>query len=162
MKRQMRIIKLLLGIISGVMLSGEVPAQNQREIDSLVNLLESVKYDTARVNLYNKIFSAYGSGDSAKAMEYYGKALRLAQKINYATGIADAYHFLGCYYDYRSEYAQSLGYLQKAIQVYAPALENAKSRNEVRLIKTGISSCYNHIGIIHYFQGDYQVALEYY
>lgn len=76
---------LLLSLLFCVIASAQ--NTNNKEIDSLLVLVNSKKQDTSRVNLYATISSKYTRVDIEKATEYNNKALKLSKQLNYVKGL---------------------------------------------------------------------------
>jgi tetratricopeptide (TPR) repeat protein len=106
--------------------------------------------DTSEVNSLNK--NGYNSRltKPSQTIVYADKALKIAQKINYLDGQAEAYRIkgIGEYYLNRSEIA---------INNYLNALKYYKLANN----PNGIAKVYNNIGNL-YQEVDYERALEYF
>ena len=73
-------------------------------LDSLKNSLQKpVSSDTMRVFQYNEIAWTYLDYSLDSTYIFANRALRLAQKRDYANGIMDAKNTLGIYYRYLSD-----------------------------------------------------------
>lgn len=125
-------------------------AQNQKNIDSLLQGLKKAGEDTTRVNLMNRLSWEYAVSHPEEAAKYAKEALELAEKAGYKKGIGDAYNHIGLVYDYQGSYDQALDYYFKALRV-------REDRNNRR----GIASSYNNIGYIYHLQENFDKALEY-
>ncbi len=166
-------------------------AQNGK-IDSLQNLLDHhSQVDTVRVNLLNEIASSSRHSEPEKSLNYAEEALKLANKINYKKGIADAFNFIGLVYTDQDNYASALEYYHKSLKLAEEIgykKQVAWSLNNIGLVywkkgnyplaldyyqkslkifeeighKKGIAICLNNIGLIYNYQGNYPQALDYY
>jgi len=122
-------------------------AQNAKT-DSLLNVLKTIKADTARVNLLNDIgWELISTGDYEPAMNYINDAKTLAGKIKFKKGIANSFNNIGVIYYRQGNYS-------KALKNYFASL---KIREEIG-DKKGIAKSYNNIGIIYFNQGNYPEA----
>ncbi|HXL54897.1 MAG TPA: tetratricopeptide repeat protein, partial [Chitinophagaceae bacterium] len=121
-------------------------AQNTK-IDSLQNLLSTAKEDTNKVNILYKISEECAEEDILK---YAIPALKLAEKLNFKKGIADASNNVGYAY-------AGFGNVSRALEYYYKSL---KIREEIR-DKEGIAGSLNNIAVIYNNQGDVLKALEY-
>ena len=124
----------------------------QNKIDSLQKLLLTQKEDTNKVitlNLVSREFEL--TGDFDKGINYSLDALKLAQKINFKKGIAQAYNELG-------NSNKEMGNYPNAMKNH---FESLKIREEIG-DKRGIAASYNNIGEVYRVQGDYPFALKNY
>jgi len=126
-------------------------SQIQKNVDSLLLLISQNPHDTIVVNCYNRLASEYKNNEPSKANEYAGKALLLAQNINYKKGIANSYHILGMINSYQSNNEKALEYYMLSLKI-----------NEALSDKRAMSTSYNNIGLIYWNQGNYEKALKYY
>jgi len=124
-----------------------LPAQQQ--IDSLRSLVGVDKEDSFKVKHLNKLSNSYADlGEMKSAMGYAKSALTLAQKINYASGIAKAYSNIALSYYLQADYANALNY-------YAHSLEiNQQIGN-----KSAAASIITNMGLIYDAQGKLPEAL---
>jgi len=123
----------------------------QDKIDSLLNLIESSKEDSNKVNLLNQLCQQYRNDDPEKAMKYGNLAISLAEVLEYKRGIAASYENFGRIYRNKGEYNEALDNHLKSIKIY----------EEIKYI-AGITAGLNNVGIIYYFQQNYDKALEYF
>ncbi len=126
-------------------------AQNTAKINSLKEQLNTVRSDTARINLLNRIANAYAQGDSANAYQYSQQAIGLANKINYKIGLADAWLAQGTAQQFRSHLQQALQLFQQAGEVY---LQQKKEDDYANAI--------DQTGKIYYLLSKYNEALSNY
>jgi tetratricopeptide (TPR) repeat protein len=144
-------MKKLAIILSIMMLSKIIMAQNQNYIDSLIARLELDMADTARVNLLNNIAEDVFFVNYDQIQEYAEKALKLSEDLKYSKGIAEAYNNLGIYYRSKGLYNLAIDYFFNSLEI----MEKINDRN-------GIGRCYNLIGIVYYYLENYPLSLEYY
>ncbi|TAL57965.1 MAG: tetratricopeptide repeat protein [Bacteroidetes bacterium] len=121
-------------------------------IDSLLRILKIAKKDTNEVNVFNLLAKEMElTGEYEKGINYAAQAKRLAQKLNFKKGIADACGNFGNLYYRQDNYPEALNNHFASLKIYE-ALDN----------KPGISKRLGNIGIIYYEQGDNPKALDYY
>lgn len=90
-------------------------------------------------------------GNTAKALEWYEKSLKIREQLHDKKGIATSYNNIGLIYNNQGDIAKALDY-------YKSALKIQKEINDLR----GIAISSNNIGFIYYNQGDVPRALEWY
>lgn len=125
-------------------------SQSTHTVDSLVTLLNTIKVDSARVDVLNLISANLYQVNLDKAEKYSEEALMLSEKINYKKGIGSASNFLGIINKEKGNY-------QQAIEYYFKALHIAEGLNFVN----GIKSCYSNIGLLYLALNNYEDALKY-
>ncbi len=132
-------------------------AQN-KNIDSILGILETAKPDTNKVNLLNRLSSEYiNIREYDGALKYGNKALALASSVlienkrGWSKGISRAYGSIGIVYYYQSNY-------NAALKNYFASLKIMKEIGD----KRGIARSYNSIGNIYLEQGEYSPAIKYY
>jgi tetratricopeptide (TPR) repeat protein len=125
----------------------QLRSQN-RDVDSLRQLLASATHDTTRVYLYTRLGLYAQTFESG--LEYANKAMTLAQKIGYRKGIAMALNGMGNEYSQRN-YSRALDYYFKALQI----------REETGDL-LGQSATNGNIGLVYQALGDYPKALSYF
>src|SRR4051794_1353492 len=109
-----------------LILSAQTFAQNQNisNIDSAKKILQSLKEDTAKVNLLNNISGYYYQSNIDSALVYATQQYDLAQKLNYAKGLAKAYYHLSSCNSALGNGAQTREYAYKML----PIAEQLKAR----------------------------------
>lgn len=126
-------------------------SQDQKTIDSLLNVLKQNSNDTNSANCLNQLASEYKSNEPQKAKEFAEKALSLSQKISYKKGIANSYHLYGMIHSNLSDNDKAMEYYMLSLKI-----------NEELGNKKGMSTSYNNIGSIYFHEGNYEKALKYY
>ena len=126
-------------------------SQNDKEKDSLLNLTRTSKYDTVRVDCYNKLFFSEVFSDVKVSKKYFEAMFSIAKqkKSNYA--YAKAFNAKGVYFD-------MLGKLDSAYISYNNAIHYSKKAN---LLSTE-GSAYNNLGLLDWNKGDFYKALKNY
>ena len=144
---------------------GRVSFAQNRNIDSLLNLLKNDKPDTNQVNHLNQLSNEYVNvGEYDAGLKYGNKAQALAKYLpqtyshsqgktvqGWAKGIASAYHNIGNIHYYRGNYRVALKNYFAALKIW-----------EVIKNKQGITDSYNNIGNIYTSTADYSKALKNY
>ena len=85
------------------------------------------------------------------AMVYAGRALELAKRIGYTSGLANVYFNIGNNYDNKENEGDAVDYYLKALKIY-------ESINDL----IGVAKCENYIGNVFRVQRNYTEALKYY
>ena len=147
----MHMKKLCIALLV-VMCSLKCAAQNyeKRKSDSLIKLLPSLKDDTAKVKILNKISLTLVSIDPDKGYGYCSQALQLAKSINWTRGTALAYNCMGIIYNAKSDYAAAIEHDLKAIKIFE---ELGEKRN--------VAVCLRSVGLIYTDMHNYPKAIYY-
>lgn len=122
----------------------------QELTDSLIAEIPKLKADTNKVILLTDICFYLSSSDPDQGIKYGEDALKLSKDLNYGSGTAMAYRYLGICYNTKSLYPKSLDYYQKSLKKY----ESLKD-------KTGTAKVNLSIGLLYTNQKDYPNALKY-
>lgn len=85
------------------------------------------------------------------AFDFYQRALKIAQKLEYKTGVANFLHQIGIIHQRRGDYGTALQHYEQALKI-----------NEVLGDRTSLARSLHQIGMIHQARGDYQTALDIY
>lgn len=160
-----------------------------RAQDSLMRALESAPLDTHRVILLNDIGWEVMFEQPARAVPYYQEAIRLAEALDYNTGLAQAYNNFGILEELRAEYAtaeryyrkalrlrralgdragvavvyHNLGNLYNAAQQYAESIKAYEAALDIRVALADtmrMATGYYNIGVVQQHIGNYPLALE--
>jgi serine phosphatase RsbU (regulator of sigma subunit) len=124
-------------------------AQN-REIDSLIFLLNKQKDKSRIVSVSNELSLAYSEiGEITPSYNYAIKALDLATKISFQTGIAKSYYSLARVNQYKGDLDAALEYHYKALPLFE------KLKDTVSLAWTALN-----MGIVYCAQAQYIKAIE--
>ena len=130
-------------------------------IDSLKNILPSIKSDTAKVNLLNNIADKFKELNPDSTAYYASKANVLSQKINYNFGLANSYVNLGNSNIILGNYSKAKQYFGKA-QLGFKAELDSKSEIDINRIKNGLGKAFASQGVIFSQESNYYMALEMY
>lgn len=127
------------------------PAQTPH-LDSLLNVVKTLKEDTLKIQTYREICKAYMMelNDIDKVMEYASKTLALSQPLQYKKGLSYGMFYKGVAY-------WSKGNYELALDNYKKALVLMKELG----IRKGENACYINIGLIYSDRGNYPEALDY-
>ena len=141
---------LLLITVLFVSLSTSYAQETQKNIDSLLNVLQEAKEDTSKVILYQKIAGHYNVTQLDSAKAFADNALSLANQLQYIKGQWMSYNVLGNYYERKTDY-------ENAMTNYNLALVVVKEQNSTK----GFAVILNNIATIHIRKGEYDEALTY-
>ncbi|MES2287947.1 MAG: tetratricopeptide repeat protein [Bacteroidota bacterium] len=137
---------------------GGVSIAQNRNIDSLLALIETDRLDTNKVNHLNKLSREYLSiSDHNNGVQYGMKALALASSVvienkrGWTKGIVSAYNSIALIYWDKGNYHQTL-------TNYYSVLKIKNKLND----RPGIANTYHIIGIVYSEQGKYNEALKSY
>ena len=136
--------------ISNCLLCYAALCQNTHTVDSLQTVLKTDISVKQRIDIYNQLSKEYAV-DSLKVVNYTTQAVKLAKKINYAIGMADASYRLACFKLYRKNFPEAAKLLDQTLQT-------AQKSN----YKKGLSNAYNGMGDYHKLQGNSLKATEMY
>ncbi|MDJ1501937.1 tetratricopeptide repeat protein [Xanthocytophaga agilis] len=131
-------------------ISLQVIAQNSKT-DSLKNLIQLSKPDTAQVKLLNELAYEYWSTDPERMLSYTHKALSLSNKLAYKHGQARSQQLIGVYHWQKSEFKEAIAYFTKARQLYQ-AIHDLK----------GEAKSIVNMGMVYKQQGNDVLALDRY
>jgi len=126
-------------------------AISQSVSDSLLKELSIAQEDTSKVNLLNNLAYELRTADKEKALSYAKQAAKLAEKLDFKRGMADAYRNIGTIYYVNADYENALKNYEKGLEISQQIHDN-----------TGSIKAYNNLGNIFYVQGNYNKALEHY
>ncbi|MEI7801950.1 MAG: adenylate/guanylate cyclase domain-containing protein [Bacteroidota bacterium] len=122
-----------------------------KQLDSLLKVLEGAKKDTGKVNTLNLISKKYFQTDPEKSVFYGLQSSALAKELNFKKGLAFAYKNTGIGYFNQGKYID-------ALKQYELSLATFQSSND----KKGVANIYSNMGNIYYNQGDDEKALSLY
>ncbi len=125
-------------------------SQPRKEIDSVLNLLDSKKiHDTALVRRYIKLSSSYITLKPDSTVYYADIALKLSEKLNYYWGKTHSYRNLSSAFKLTGDYPEAWEYLFKAKKLYV----ESNDLNGIGFIDFAEAT-------LTYAQGDFQEALR--
>jgi len=118
--------------------------------DSLINSVRLAKEDSNKVKTLGLLVNEFRFNDAEKALYYAKEELRLAQKINWPKGIANAYNSMGLV-------MAMLSSEDVALEYYFKSLKISETLND----KKAVAYMYDNIGGVYSAIGNYNKALEY-
>ncbi|MFH1320572.1 MAG: tetratricopeptide repeat protein [Bacteroidota bacterium] len=119
--------------------------------DSLLNILQTAKQDTVKVNILLILGEQFYRSQPDKALDYWGQALVLAQEIDYKKGIAATFNNIGFIYQHQ-------GQPEKALEYYLKSLKIKEDLGDQK----GLAYSLNNIGMIYQLRGLNDKALKYF
>ena len=140
---------LLLITVLFVILSTSYAQETQKNIDSLLVVLQKAKEDTSKVILYQKIAGHYNVTQLDSAKAFADNALLLANQLQYAKGKWMSHNVLGNYYERKTDY-------DNAMMSYNKALAIVEEQNSTK----GFAVILNNIATIHIRKAEYQTAID--
>ncbi len=126
-------------------------SQDIKKIDSLLEVINSAKHDTLKVEAYYKYGEALESTNPDTAMHFFLKGKQLAQKIGFDRGIAVASSYMLIVLNNKGAYKQGLEIAKEAITIY-----------EKRGVKKDLAIGYTNIGSQWEYLSEYNLAAENY
>jgi PAS domain S-box-containing protein len=119
-------------------------------VDSLKTRLAGFSQDTGRVRLLGKISFQYYQFDTDSGIYYAEKAISLAEKLKWGTGIAFSWNYLGTNYAVKGNYP-------KALECFHHSLANYTEIGD----QQGIAFLSNNLGNFYRIQKQYDKAKAY-
>lgn len=116
--------------------------QNQRKIDSLINVVKTAKEDTNKVNLLMKICTQYLNTNPEPMLPYIEQANALSEKLNFNRGRFFSLNAFAVYYDLSNDFARAVEYSKKSIKL----AEEDNNYDEMFMAYSTISSIYDDMG----------------
>ena len=164
--------------------------QTQKNIDSLLIVLNKSEADTSKVNLFKKIAAHYNVAHLDSARAFAEKGILLAEKLNYKEGQWQNLNVLGNYFERKTDYNNALKYYDQALTIInatnsikgiavvknniatihirkgeyqkaIPLLFEALKAEETLKNENGIAQGYNNIGIVYYYMQDFDKTTDY-
>jgi len=126
-------------------------AQEREKLDSLNAVLNGTGPDTARVNALFSLSHLYSGIDDNKAFALAQQGLRQSAAIPDKKWIAHAYNRLGSAYDVKGIPDSATFFFLKALKIF-----------EELGHRSGLAGVYQNIGVMHYYQKDFEKALQNY
>jgi tetratricopeptide (TPR) repeat protein/DNA-binding CsgD family transcriptional regulator len=149
MKNRPYIFLIIISVL--LLFKGEVFAQNQKQIDSLKQIITLAKQDTNKVITLLELGDQYEYNKPDSALVCYHRALDISKEIKSQTLIAKCSRYIGIIYYYQGFYTKAIAYHIKSLNTYKKIGD-----------KKGISGSYNNIGLVYEYQGAYTKAISYY
>lgn len=149
--RSSKILLLLVLFLNCIHVTG----QKQNE-DSLKNIIQNSKYDTARVDALQALSNyliKHKMQDSA-GLKTLEEARLLAEKINYQHGIIQCLLTTGNYHRAKNNWTNAIDYYNRILS-YCATVKDDSLREKSKMMT------YNNLGGIYNFNGDFQESLAY-
>lgn len=127
------------------------PSFGDNKSDSLVNIIETFKEDTSKVNEIIRVCIFIRENDPDKTIEIATEGIKLSQKLDYKLGLAKCIQNIGVAYNNKSNYEKAVDNYLKALKLFDELKDN-----------DGVAGSYNLLGIVCRLQGNYKQAIEYY
>lgn len=140
-------------------------AQSKPKIDSLELLLKTVKKDTKKVNILNKLSLEYLKEDPLKAFTCVNQGLALAVKTKYKEGISASYNNLGFIFQSLGDNITTLKYFNKSMEINAELLKQTKFSNNPDKrwrIKQKVVNSNDNIALLYETMGEYSDVFNYF
>ncbi|MFN0190350.1 MAG: tetratricopeptide repeat protein [Bacteroidia bacterium] len=147
MKKFLRLVSVLFLC---TVLFHSAQGQNQQKMDSLRNVLKTVRDYKSKVNCLNDLSKEFMFSDPDTALLLSNQALELAEKSKWKKGITKSMGNLGYSYFLKGTFTKSLDYLFNALKM----AEELGDKNE-------ITSDLSYIGQVYLYLGEYPKALDY-
>jgi len=155
-------MKKILTLITIILLTINVTAQDQQLVDSLQTQLKNhydakktlgskapVLYDSTAANILYKLSMAYLEGNTDTAMYYADKCQKLCEQIGYKKGLGYAYTSEGLINSENGNYLDAIELQNKGMNIFE-SINNKK----------GLAICYDNIGNNYMFLGNYTEAFK--
>lgn len=141
----------LLSILFAAICCSNVQSQNEKEIDSLFQVIAVTKNDSIKVRNFNKIAWHYVFSDTSQAKKFLYKSETIASKNKKSYGYHEILNLRGIMMDIKGKSDSAKYYFEKTL---AMSRQNHYVIIEVRSI--------NNLGMLNWNQGNYKVALNYF
>jgi tetratricopeptide (TPR) repeat protein len=136
---------------------------------------KSIEMYQKALNIYNSIDNAFGAsqcyqnlgnvyfnmGSFDFALKHYYKALQHFNNNKNSIGIADCYNNIGSVLKEMESYDKAMEYHILSRDIFEELLAKPDG-NSVEVIKRGLSYSYNNIGIIHWYNDNFEQAFKNY
>ena len=145
MLKNLKILLLLL------LFSSPIVAQNKKQIDSLLQVIQTTTNDSVKVFNYNKVAWHYVFSDTSQAKRYLLKSEKIASKDKTSYGFNEIMNLRGILMDIKGSSDSAQFYFKKTLDL---SRKNKHKVIEVRSI--------NNLGMLNWNQGNYKNALHYF
>jgi two-component system NarL family sensor kinase len=144
-------MKRLMFLLLTMLFFVDSTAQENSRRDSLINQLPKAKNDTNLVHLYYDIGYEYSMNDYEKAKEYYQKAKKLSENLNFKKGLVLYTAYYGNILKIKGEYDSALILDKEAIRI-------SKELDDKLLI----AKSYVNTGNVFHYRRQYDSTIYYY
>ncbi len=134
-----------------------------KKVDSLLQLIETVKEDTAKVNALNNVSDEFLNNNPDTAIFFAGQARALAIKLNYKMGMANASLNIGLASANLGNYEKAMKNDNDAVMIYDQLLRipgGTKGKTDKFKILNQKARAYSGLGRIYSTQGNHSEALK--
>ncbi|TKK69332.1 DUF2225 domain-containing protein [Ilyomonas limi] len=143
-------IKMMACIILALLYAAKGYSQDA-ETDSLLQIVAKGKDDSLKVNALISLTVSNYQSSPGKALEYANKAKDLAIKLNFKSGEAYAYKWLGIIENYQGNYYEALVHSNTSLNIF-------KTLGD----KAGTSNLLNNLGAFYADKDENSRAVQYY
>jgi signal transduction histidine kinase len=130
-----------------------------KQVDSLLQVLKTAKEDTAKVNTVIVLAYKFADKNPDTTVYFANKALALATKLNYKFGITDAHLVIGSGLTNLGKYEEALKNFNEALTLCDELLTSASAAYKSKILKRE-GNAYNNIGRVNVNQGNYPEGLK--
>jgi two-component system sensor histidine kinase UhpB len=131
-------------------------AQDQRKIDSLLNVLTTAKEDTNKVITLIKLSEeAYNYSPDTTRL-YAQLALSLSEKLNFTDGRIQSLNALGNAAHYSSDFPLALSYINQSLKI----AERTSSKKGMMMANISLGNLYDDMGDINHAKEGYLKAMK--
>jgi signal transduction histidine kinase len=104
-------------------------AQANKELDSLLKVLDTEKTDSNLQKTLSRIGSFYIDNNPGKALEYFERSADLAKKLNFTLRLANNYYDIGFCHLLKGDFDKSLNNYQQSAKLYEQLKDNRRLVN---------------------------------
>lgn len=142
-------MKHLLFYLYFILIPCVLTSQNEKKIDSLLKIYNSLPDSIEKVNTISALYNTYLYKDVDVAKKYADGELALSKKINFEKGIANSLYHIGVYYNNIDEIDSAKTYYTKSLKIFEKLNDKSSKANV------------NHgFAILEYSLGNFKQALE--
>ncbi len=153
-------MKHLVVIISCILCTLLANAQNNKDADSLLKILDTEKQDSILQPTLNRIGSYYLDNNPGKALEYFERSAELAKKLQRTLPLANNYYDIGFCYLLRGNFDKALDYYQQSARLYEQLKDNRRLVNATMSMGNVFFQNKNFITASEYYNRAEQMVLQ--
>ena len=128
-------------------------------VDSLLQVLKTIKGEAAKVNLLNAVAEEYRNNNPDTAIYYAGKANKIACRLDDKMGVANAYLIIGNALTSLGDFEKAMKSCNDALKVYEQLLVSGKLPDRSKILKQKAITL-KAIGVIFGIQSNYPESLK--
>ena len=144
-------IAKIAAIVGLFTLSLQSLAQDQHEIDSLINVLSEANADTTIMDVYLSLGNEYVFNLPDSALHYTDKAFELANSLQDTSAIAECFNYYGIVGTIQAKYLTGIENFQQAMEWY-----------ELDQDTVGAAVVVNNIGVVYGYLDNYEESIKHY